>query len=993
MLCPTLPTRSDDDQGPPEIAAYTGFRLLDRGGFSRVYAAQRKTDGLPVAIKVALRRDDPRFAREAAALRRLGAPVTPTLFELGTSGMHHPYLVMERVEGSSLARFIPALEEAARALPERAAIGGDLCRTLEAIHRAGVVHRDLKPSNVMLRATAAGPRATMVDFGLALLLQEEAAADAPTLPDREPELTREGAQLGTPLYMSPEQCLGQQVDARADIYGLGVLLFELLTGRLPFEGDAAALAQAHVSRRPPRPSQIAPVPQALDAVVLRCLAKRPQDRFQRAGEVAEALAEALARGGEAAPLSPPRASRSTATAPKAHTRREIALLAVRSQAPLGSIAEAARREGGIVARTDDQRHVIAFPESASPGAGVLAALRVAGRLAGAAELPIVHVAPLIVREGARGSLLMGSALDHVAAWPARQDGPHASLTQVAADALDLVSADSSGHVDPGSSERPRSPAAIRGRAALLAAIREDAARCIAERGPALSVLLGEVGHGKTCLLEAALAEVAPLYDVVMTVRAPLPEQGDVETVLRALLALAFDLGDRPSAEAVRAACQARLEADEAAAVWPAVALALQALTEDDAAVAPIVQTPSGLRRAASRAAAGALRARSAERSIALLVDDAQWADPTSLDALELCAHAGASGALWVCIAASPALLGQRPQWGERAARRTAHELLPLDKGSTHELLRELLCPVEFVPEQVLDQLWHVTGGVPLYIVEVVHALRAGGVIRPRPSTGAFYLASDDLLHGSATPLAERLATRASAGLPPALLDLLRLCCVLGSEIDAGELAWIQAELEASAPAAAGDEAALVDAPAGLERLASLGVLKAVGRDRYRFRHPIVRDAHERLIPPAARRMYHDAARRYLAAPAVSSEAALARLAGHAAGCGEHAQAARAYLELAASAARRHRYVEAEQHYTSALLLLPADDAAGRERALAGRGRVRTDLERHHDALHDLRKARALAEAPAPASRRSSSSPPRSSVKAGWPRRSSASGTW
>ena len=1011
---------SEDDQGPPELAGYTGFRLLDRGGFSRVYAARREADGLRVAIKVALRRDDPRFAREAAALRRLGAPLTPTLLEHGMSGMQHPYLVMERVEGGSLARWVPAPSEAARALTERGAIGCDLCRTLEAIHGAGVVHRDLKPSNVMLRDAAGGPcvtlpgvtlpgvtlpgvtlprvtlprvtlpgvtlpRVTLIDFGLARLLQVDAGADSPALLAEEPEITREGARLGTLLYMSPEQCLGQQVDTRADIYGLGVVLFELLTGRPPFEGDASAVAQAHVSRRPPRPSQLAPIPEALDAVVLRCLAKRPQDRFQRAGELAEALAEALARAGEGDEPASARAPRSAAAGPPSRSRREVALLAVRSRAPLGSIAEAARREGGIVARVADPCCVIAFPESASPGAGVRAALRVAGRLAGAAEEPIVHVAPLIVR----GSLLMGSALDHVASWPAWEGGPQASLTQVAAAALDLLSADSSaqggpesrtglaepppssiGHrgppsgqtLDSGSMEGPRSRAALLGRDALLAAIREEAALCIAERGPALSVLLGEVGHGKTCLLEAALAEVAPLYDVVLTVRALLPEQGDPEAVLRALLTLALDLGERPSAEAVRAACQARLEAAEAAAVWPAVALALRALTEGDAAVAPIVQTPSGLRRAAARAVAGALRARAAARSIALLVDDAQWADPTSLDALELCAHPGAPGALWVCVVASPALLGQRPQWGERAARRSSHELLPLDEGSTHALLRELLRPVEFVPEQVLDQLWQVTGGVPLYVVEVVHALRAGGAIRPRPSTGDWYLASDDLLHGSATPLAERLAARASAGLPPALLDLLRLCCVLGSEIEAGELARIQAELEALAPAAAGDEAALVDAAAGLERLARLGVLRAVGRDRYRFRHPIVRDAHEQLTPPAARRMYHDAARRYLTGHAPSSEAALARLAGHAAGCGEHAQAARAYLDLAASAVRRHRYVEAEQHYTSTLLLLPADDAAGRERALAGRGRVRTDLERHHDALHDLRKARALSGA-------------------------------
>ena len=276
------------------IPGYTGFTLLGQGGSARVYAARREADGEEVAIKIALQPQNPRFRRESAAIRRLGPPVTPALLDEGVTSTQHDYLVMSLLRGEPLTEWLSSADRAGRDIGFIVELGCRLCRAVDRVHQAGIVHRDLKPANVIVEVSGDDITLGLLDFGLARLADEDHA-------DPE-ELTREGARLGTVLYMSPEQCAGARAEAPADIYTLGVVLFELLTGHTPFSGDAASVLQAHASRRPPRPSQIARVPAELESVVLRCLEKHPEDRYPRAMDVAIFRAREGARPGGACRL-------------------------------------------------------------------------------------------------------------------------------------------------------------------------------------------------------------------------------------------------------------------------------------------------------------------------------------------------------------------------------------------------------------------------------------------------------------------------------------------------------------------------------------------------------------------------------------------------------------------------------------------------------------------------------------------------------------------
>src|SRR5262249_53340426 len=159
------------------------------------------------------------------------------------SGQH--YLVLELLRGETLAARMAALPGSGALSPEQALrVIEPLCRAVDAMHKAGIVHRDLKPENIFM---AEGGRVALLDFGLS-------RSTGTPEPASSPRITRTGERLGTAHYIAPEQCLGAgEIDVRADLYSLGVIGYELLTGRPPFVGDGASLLQAHVSRRPPPP--------------------------------------------------------------------------------------------------------------------------------------------------------------------------------------------------------------------------------------------------------------------------------------------------------------------------------------------------------------------------------------------------------------------------------------------------------------------------------------------------------------------------------------------------------------------------------------------------------------------------------------------------------------------------------------------------------------------------------------------------------------------
>ncbi len=271
--------------GPYEILGPIGA-----GGMGEVYRAHDPRLGRDVAIKVlpshlsASPEVRARFEREARAISKLNHPHICTLHDIG----HHDgtdYLVMELLEGETLAH---RLEKGPLPLAEVLRHGIEIASALDVAHRGGIVHRDLKPGNIML--TRAG--AKLMDFGLAratgLAVAAAGLTESPTVSR---PLTAEGAIVGTLQYMAPEQLEGREADARADLWALGCVLYEMATGRRAFGGTSQASLIAAVLKETPRPMvELQPLtPPALDRIVTQCLAKDPDERWQSAGDLAREL--------------------------------------------------------------------------------------------------------------------------------------------------------------------------------------------------------------------------------------------------------------------------------------------------------------------------------------------------------------------------------------------------------------------------------------------------------------------------------------------------------------------------------------------------------------------------------------------------------------------------------------------------------------------------------------------------------------------------------
>lgn len=276
------------------------FRIdeqIGTGGMGTVYRAHQTTVGRDVAIKVLrpeLARDEQavfRFEREARLAISLDHPNLVRVFLSGRLGDGRLYFVMELLEGRSLA---DELEETGIPSIERALIlVMKLCAGLGAVHAAGIVHRDIKPENVYLvRRGRDNDFVKLVDFGIARVLEAEGGG---------PTTTQSGRVFGTATYISPEAASGDDTDQRSDIYSLGVLTYQLLTGELPFDGSTAgAVLMQHVHREPPllqTKGRGAEVPDDLARVVMQALSKHPDARQQSLAEFLDALAEAASHAG------------------------------------------------------------------------------------------------------------------------------------------------------------------------------------------------------------------------------------------------------------------------------------------------------------------------------------------------------------------------------------------------------------------------------------------------------------------------------------------------------------------------------------------------------------------------------------------------------------------------------------------------------------------------------------------------------------------------
>ncbi|MDJ0762369.1 MAG: serine/threonine-protein kinase [Myxococcota bacterium] len=285
----SIKVRPDPLQGRIVLSRYRVNARLARGGMSSVYLTRDMQSGKLYAMKV-LRQDlvlrpraRTRFLNECKAIQRIDHPNVVRIFDIGEMDDGRICLVMEYVPGAALRKL---LKDGAMPLVDVISIIRDVTAGLAAAHDQCIIHRDLKPENVLIPPRAArqregAPNVKIVDFGIARIL------DAP-------RITTTQHVMGTPQYIAPEQAMGRHLDHRADIYALGVMAYEMLTGELPFSSDDPDfLLRQHVSMPPPPLSKHAirePIPEDLQYFVMRCLSKSPQNRPADMAEVSMLLA-------------------------------------------------------------------------------------------------------------------------------------------------------------------------------------------------------------------------------------------------------------------------------------------------------------------------------------------------------------------------------------------------------------------------------------------------------------------------------------------------------------------------------------------------------------------------------------------------------------------------------------------------------------------------------------------------------------------------------
>jgi len=291
----------DDAIGAVFEGRYRIEAMLGRGGMGVVYRAHQLAVGRDVAVKVlhpALSADTAtvdRFENEARVIANLRHPNTIKLVDVGRLPDARIFIVTELVEGRTLDELIAS----GLSLPAALGILVQVCDALSEAHQRGVVHRDLKPGNVMVERIGVQDVAKVLDFGIAKLAAQ-------------PKVTATGTVFGTPAYMSPEQAKGVPIDGRTDIYALGIMLYQVATGRLPFEATSpGVLMVRHITEEPPSPSEMLAgtdrsIPPKLEDLILQMLEKEPDDRPQSLDEVRRRLADPslLEEGATAPPETP-----------------------------------------------------------------------------------------------------------------------------------------------------------------------------------------------------------------------------------------------------------------------------------------------------------------------------------------------------------------------------------------------------------------------------------------------------------------------------------------------------------------------------------------------------------------------------------------------------------------------------------------------------------------------------------------------------------------
>jgi len=824
-----------------------------------------------------------RLAREAEALDAIGRPAVPQLDGHGTLADGRAWIAMERIEGRSVA-------ELTMNGPMRADHAVQLAiATLEAlsrIHAAGFVHRDVKPDNLVQRPDGT---IAILDLGLARKVPED--------PD---DPTRDNVQVGSLEYISPEQLAhAASVDVRSDLYSIGCLLYELCAGRPPFLGDAAALERAHMALRPPRLGAMAPVPLALEAICMDCLAKDPARRPRDAADLIARLQ---------ATRDTPSIARSVPTISQiTESRQPVVLLWI-------ELAKVDRAVLGILAA----QRVLVLSQRGRRVLGALlgsvhvdpagAAVALARDLATTGARVAVHLDALRVD----GTTLEGHAVERPESWLPAVSWSGVILTRAVAAVAQVPTrpADAAGPAFRVLAEASDAPELF-GRDALLTDLVADAAVALRGRppgdqlrtgsgvwrptGPAFALLIGDPGVGKSVVAAELARRIAELPAHVHLAQVPVPGSGKPPPLLGLI-------GDPPG---------------------PPV-----------------------------RAIGDALRAVATKGPVAVILDDLHHADHELLDALEYATLGGQPLPLWILGVASPRLDARRPQLGAGAERYHRAVLPPLDEDAAVELAAALLRPAEYPPMRAVRHLVSLAHRNPLHLTMLVREIHERGAIKKRP-TGEYFLDTSALPQLEPIALGPWLAARETHALPAELVALARVCAVLGGPVTARELAAVVEYVERE-----GGPTTVIDPEVGLRELVAAGLL-AIGPRGFVFRQPLVEEGLYATTPTSVRTTFHAAALAYWLAGQAGDPEVETRVARHAEAVGEQASAATAYAILGAMAETEHRTLDAEQAWSGALRHVP-EPTRRRARALLGLARARMRLQRLHEARSALEEAVAIA---------------------------------
>ncbi len=927
---------------PPVLSGVSVGGLLGNGGFAAVWEAVRGTQRL--ALKVAHQA----LTEEVDAQRRVGAPFAPAVVEAGALPDGRFFLLQERVDGPSLDRLLAAAPipfaregfyEVARAV----------LTAVEGLHSRGVVHRDLKPENLFL--LAAPTRAVVIDYGAALV---------------EPATASPRERVGTAEYIAPEQLRGDpQLGVAADLYSLGVLFFELLTLRLPFTGNSHDLEYAHLNLRPPRPSSLAPVPASLEQWVLRCLHKDPLQRPESAALLLREL-EGIAAGGERTPL-PSAAKAVRSPSPAAPNRYKVAAPVIFC-APSGADRLALQRLvnglGGHLAHYAGAQCAVAFTPERGENLGRVALQCASAMVAkGFCASAVIDIANLLVspRPAGEPPLIGSVAFTQAERYPRTEDGPGLFLGDSARSALLSVSCELvrggrwrvTGKVtELHTTGAVRQDLPLIGRAPLLAEIHAQARLAFEAKRPRVLTLLGQPGAGKSHLGSRALEELlrtSPQMKVLRFV-AREPVGRDPDELLRDVFRQLLRLPEGLDAASARPLLSDRLGAAGREG-FGALALLFGWLSEDDREVKNLMAAPGALRAALARAGGEAIRLLAQEGPLCLLLDDVQWFESVTLEALEQASTSPVP--LLVVALGRPEFKDSFPRFGQRASAAVALEVAPLDRESALALCRQLLLPATTLPESALGRIVDRAGGSPLLLVELVRGLVRDGLVRPHGTGWSLVTEVLDALPD--LPLLDWLTHREVATLRPELGAHAQLLAVLSPQLSAAELEGIIGRLD---PKVA--ELFPLDARASLEQLVRSGVMVARSNGEYAFRHGLARGVIAQPLAKATQGHIHRAALEHYQRASLADALRLPRLAWHAASAGEKELAANTYRALAEDLRKRHNYLEADLSYTRAFEQVDPQDDGARLQMFRGRGIVRYRVARMVDSLADFAEALAIA---------------------------------